>query len=50
MGLKENDEARRFYEKVGGQEFRTGSHYWGGKEYDMISYLYDLAHILGGDD
>lgn len=48
--LKENDEARRFYEKVGGQEFRTGSHYWGGKEYDMISYLYDLAHIFGGDD
>ena len=41
--LKENDEARRFYEKVGGKEFRTGSHNWGGKEYDMISYLYDLG-------
>ena len=40
--LKENDEARRFYEKVGGKEFRTGSHQWGNKEYEMISYLYDL--------
>ena len=40
--LKENDESRRFYEKTGGKEFRTGSHTWGGKEYEMISYLYDL--------
>ena len=40
--LKENDESRRFYEKTGGKEFRTGSHNWGGKEYEMISYLYDL--------
>ena len=40
--LKENHESRRFYEKVGGKEFRTGSHNWGGKEYEMISYLYDL--------
>lgn len=42
--LKENDEARRFYEKVGGKEFRPGSHNWGGKEYEMISYLYDLGY------
>ena len=41
--LKENVESRQFYEKVGGKEFRTGSHHWGGKEYEMISYLYDLA-------
>ena len=40
--LKENNESRRFYEKVGGKAFRTGSHNWGGKEYEMISYLYDL--------
>ena len=41
--LKENKEARRFYEKAGGTEFRTGSHNWGGKDYAMISYLYDLG-------
>lgn len=41
--LKENNESRKFYEKVGGKEFRIGSHNWGGKEYEMISYLYDLA-------
>ena len=40
--LKENYESRKFYEKVGGKEFHTGSYNWGGKEYDMISYLYDL--------
>ena len=41
--LKENDEARGFYAKAGGQEYRTGTHNWGGKEYEMISYLYDLT-------
>jgi len=41
--LKENHDSRRFYEKVGGKEFQTGSHNWGGKEYEMISYLYDLG-------
>ncbi len=41
--LKENHESRKFYEKTGGKEFRAGSHQWGGKEYGMISYLYDLA-------
>ncbi len=41
--LKENDEARRFYEKAGGKEFRTGSHNWGGREYEMISYLYEIG-------
>ena len=40
--LKENDEARRFYEKAGGKASRTGSHQWGGKAYEMIAYLYDL--------
>ena len=41
--LKENYESRRFYEKVGGKEFRTGSHNWGGKEYEMVSYLYEIG-------
>ena len=40
--LKENAESRKFYEKVGGKEYQTGSHNWGGKGYEMISYLYDL--------
>ena len=40
--LKENYESRKFYEKAGGKEFRGGSHNWGGKDYEMISYLYDL--------
>ena len=34
--LKENAESGKFYEKVGGKEFRTGSHNWGGKEYEMF--------------
>ena len=41
--LKDNYEARGFYEKTGGKEFQSGSHNWGGKEYEMISYLYDLG-------
>ena len=41
--LKENTESRKFYEKIGGKEFKTGSHNWGGKDYEMISYLYDLG-------
>ena len=40
--LKENYESRKFYEKAGGKEFRAGTHSWGGKDYEMISYLYDL--------
>ena len=40
--LKENHESRKFYEKAGGKEFRTGTHPWGGREYEMVSYLYDL--------
>ncbi len=40
--LKGNEEAGRFYEKTGGKKDRTGAHSWGGKEYEMISYLYDL--------
>ena len=27
--LKENHESRKFYEKIGGREFRTGSHHCG---------------------
>ena len=41
--LKENAESRKFYEKTGGKDFRTGSHNWGGKDYDMVSYLYDIG-------
>ncbi len=40
--LKENDEARKFYEKMGGKAYKTGTHRWGNRDYDMISYLYQL--------
>ena len=41
--LKGNTASRKFYEKAGGREFRTGFHNWGGKDYEMISYLYDIG-------
>ena len=40
--LRENDEARRFYEKTGGVLYGSGTHRWGDREYDMVSYLYSL--------
>ena len=40
--LKENHEARKFYEKMGGEAYKTGTHTWGDRDYDMISYLYWL--------
>ena len=40
--LKENYEARKFYEKMGGKEYKAGTHKWGNKEYEMISYIYCL--------
>lgn len=40
--LRENEEARKFYEKMGGTVYKTGTHRWGNREYDMISYLYQL--------
>ena len=40
--LKENAEARKFYEKMGGKADKTGTHPWGDRDYDMISYLYPL--------
>lgn len=40
--LKDNTEARRFYEKMGGVEGQAGSHQWGNKAYELVSYLYDL--------
>ena len=40
--LRENAEARKFYEKMGGKPYKTGTHPWGGRDYDMISYLYPL--------
>ena len=40
--LKENAEARKFYEKMGGKADKTGTHPWGNRDYDMISYIYPL--------
>ena len=40
--LKENYESRKFYEKMGGKESEISSHKWRDKEYNIISYLYDL--------
>ena len=40
--LRDNAEARKFYEKMGGTVYKTGTHRWGRREYDMISYLYQL--------
>ena len=40
--LKENYEARKFYEKMGGKEYNTCTHKWGNRNYDMISYIYNL--------
>ena len=40
--LKENYKARRFYEKMGGEVYKNGTHKWGNRDYDMISYLYHL--------
>ena len=41
--LKENRESRQFYEKTGGKVFKTGTHDWGGRAYDLVSYLYDIG-------
>jgi len=40
--LKENTDARRFYERMGGKAYKTGTHPWGNKDYEMIAYLYTL--------
>lgn len=40
--LRENYESRKFYEKMGGKVYKDGTHRWGNREYDMISYLYQL--------
>ena len=40
--LRENAEARRFYERMGGQVLRTGTHRWGSRDYEMVAYLYRL--------
>ena len=40
--LKENREARKFYERMGGKVGQPGTHRWGNREYDMISYRYRL--------
>ena len=40
--LKDNHEARKFYESMGGKADQAGTHTWGNREYDMISYLYQL--------
>ncbi len=43
--LKENYEARKFYEKMGGEEYKPGTHRWGNRDYEMISYLYRLDEL-----
>lgn len=43
--LKENYEARKFYEKMGGAQFKTGTHKWGNRDYDMVSYIYHLNEL-----
>jgi hypothetical protein len=40
--LRENGEARKFYERMGGKVYKTGTHKWGNRDYEMISYLYQL--------
>ena len=40
--LKENQEARKFYERMGGKAGQTGTHTWGNRVYNMISYHYRL--------
>lgn len=40
--LEENHESRKFYEKMGGKVYTAGTHRWGSREYNMISYLYQL--------
>ena len=43
--LKENHESRKFYETMGGKADQEGTHTWGGREYALVSYLYQLdAH------
>lgn len=45
LKAKENGEARKFYERMGGKVYREGTHRWGNREYDMISYLYPLDEL-----
>jgi len=40
--LEEKQESRKFYEKMGGKAHDTGTHKWGDRDYNMISYLYQL--------
>ena len=40
--LEDNLEARKFYERMGGKAYRTGTHRWGNKDNNMISYLFRL--------
>ena len=46
--LRENNEARKFYEKMGGKQGRDGTHPWGNRDYDMVSYLYPLDELPSG--
>lgn len=40
--LKHNYESRKFYERMGGKVYKDGTHRWGNRDYDIISYLYPL--------
>lgn len=44
--LKDNVEARKFYERMGGKQDETSTHQWGNKVNDMVSYLYPLNEKL----
>ena len=40
--LEDNLESRKFYGKMGGNLHGTGTHRWGDRDYNMVSYLYKL--------
>ena len=44
--LKENFPSRAFYEKMGGKLAGFKSSEFGGKEYDLVGYRYDLEKIF----
>ena len=48
--LKDNHDSRKFYEINGGKVHKGTTHPWGGRDYDMISYLYDLEAMDTEDD
>lgn len=43
--LKDNHPSRAFYEKMGGKIFKYKKELLGEKEYELVSYVYDLDNI-----